>query len=490
MSKQLQLDGLEASLLPEPQVRAAVSGEVQGVSAEVRFDYAEPLTTVTRGCFPKGEFIDSGETVSVPTPSGEPQALSLVQLRGVVIATRRAGGVRAGLIAEQTRCALTLGSDVLQPYAVTIDPSTRKLRVEKSKPREAYVELVSSQKAQEGGEELHLLDVSKEPNADWPLIAIRARQGEGQVMGAFILSLVEPQSAVVGEVAAEAGLSPHSEFLDDLPLPVGVKLPEKLAGRVFPLDGLELSPGFGLKHVALHFIESWKKPAALGVIGSDVWGRFRMTLDPNAGVLLLRRPRVFASGTRQQCAGREPGKISEEACFELGGDAQPRGVEAIVTLWRDAPVGARVYLELLDATGAPLRSECQVGVTFSQSDRGSSARHRLPWSGLEKSFPACAADFLEAKSVAFGLYEDGPLAECPGQCGFVHQTTTGRVSCECQSTLANISGAERKFLEMYRLLLKKGKSRSGTPTPGRPTFDKDGKKVPPPATEEEPEPED
>lgn len=451
---------------------------MQGVSAEIRFDYAEPLTTVTRGCFPNGEFLDSGETVSVRTPGGDAQALSLMQLRGISIAGGQAGGLRAGIIANDKQCVVTIGSDVLQAYALTIDPGTRRLRIDKSKPREKYAETADE------SQELHLIEVSKDPTADWPLIAVRARQAEAQVMGAFIISLVEPQSAVVGEVAAEAGLGANSDFVEDLPMPPGIKLPEKLASRSFPLDSLELSPGFGLKHTTLRFID-WKQPQALGVIGSDVWGRFRMTLDPAAGVLVLRRPRVFASGVRQQCAGAQPGQLSEEACFELGGEKQPRGTEAVVTLWRDAPEGLRVYLELIDEQGQAIQSRCRVGVTFSESDRGASARHRLPWNGLEKSFPACSEDFFKARRVAFGLFEEGSLRECPGTCGFVHDVTTGRVSCECQSGVANISEAERKFLDMYRQLLKRGKDRSNSPKPQRPSFD--GKKKP---EEEEPEPQE
>lgn len=477
LAKELKLDGLDAPLLPEPQVRAAVGGEVQGVSAEVRFDFAEPLTTVTRGCFEEGEFVDSGETVEVPSPTGEPQALTLVQLGGVAVAGVRAGGLRAGMIADEKRCVLTIGSDVLSPYAVTIDPATRRVRIEKSKPREQYLA------AQSEVEEQHFIDVSRDPKADWPMIAIRARQSQGaQVMGAFIVSLVEPQSGVVGDVAAEAGLVPNSAFLEDLPLPAGVKLPEKLKGRIFELDALELSPGFGLKYTTLHFMDGWKKPQALGVVGSDVWGRFRATLDPAAGLLVLRRPRVFASGERQQCAGRQPGQLSEEACFELRGEKQPRGAEAVVTLWRDAPQGARVYLELLDDKGAAIRSSCRVGITFSESDRGTSTRHRFPWAGLEQAMPRCAEEFLSAKGVAFGLYEEGGLRECPGQCGFVHDMNTGRVNCECQSVLANITEAERKYLEMYRELMKRAKDRSVSPKPQRPTFD--GK------SRDEPEPEE
>lgn len=473
----MELSGLDASLLPEPQVRAAVAGEVQGATAEVRFDYAEPLTTVTRGCFAADAFIDSGETVEVRSPAGDMQARSLVQLRGVAVAGKRAGTLRAGLLAEEKRCTLTLGSDVLGKYALSVDPATRRLRVEKSKPREAYTADSSE------SEEQHFIDVSKDPQADWPLIAVRARQEQGgQVMGAFILSLVEPQSGVVGDVAGESGLSPNSAFMEDLPLPAGVKLPEKLKTRVFELDALELSPGFGLRHATLHFIDGWKKPQALGVIGADVWGRFRITLDPGAGVLVLRRPRVFASGERQQCAGAAAGQLSEEACFQLGGEQLARGVEAVVTIWRDAPQGARVYLELLDEKGAPIRSACRVGVTFAESDRGSSSRHRLPWNGLEKSMPKCAEDFLAAKSVAFGLYEEGSLRECPGQCGFVHEMNTGRVNCECQSAIAGLTDAERKFLEMYRDLMKRAKDRSASPKPDRPKFE--GKKPP-----EEPEPE-
>ena len=84
--------------------------------------------------------------------------------------------------------------------------------------------------------------------------------------------------------------------------------------------------------------------------------------------------------------------------------------------------------------------------------------------------------------------QDRRLAsECPGQCGFVHEVMSGRVSCECQTAVGNITDQERKFLELYRQIMRKAKSRIQSPVPERPKFDN---KKEEPKDEPEPEPEE
>lgn len=457
--RELDLTGLQASLLPEPQVRAAVAGEVQGTFAEVRFDFAEPLSLVTESC---GGFVDSGQTVSVATPGGDAREYALGGIQSLVVAGHPLGSVRAGLEAGsgEKRCVVTLGSDVLMPYAITIDPSMRTLSIRKTQAKEQYVEQISSGPAQSGPDEFHLIELSRDPNTDWPLLIIRARQTAAQVTGAFLLSMTELESGVVSHAAGEAGLQPRADIFDAMPK--GTPRP-KNAAKAFDLSALELSPGFGLDRATFQMITDWSKPAVLGVIGSDVWGHFRVTIDPTAGVLLLSRPRVFQSGNRQQCAASE-GQLSESDCFQLRSlPVDQGGVDAVVTNWRDAPEGARVYLELLNDMNEPLRSECRVGVSFMSADRGMNARHRFPWAELEKRMPECATQLKSAKRAVLGLYEDGSLRECPGQCGFVQQTTTGRVSCECATGALGISQAERQFLEMYKQLMEKARQKPAEP---------------------------
>ncbi|MFL5322367.1 MAG: hypothetical protein ACJ790_22100 [Myxococcaceae bacterium] len=445
---ELELSGLSAQLLPEPSVRAAVSGDVQGTYAEVRFDYAEPLTLVTRGCFPNGDIADSGEVVNVPQPTGEERKLTLVGVSSLTIASKPLGALRAGLLGDEKHCTVTLGSDVLIRYALTIDPATRRLTVERTRTHDDYVAQLT---AAQSSDELHLIDLTRDPNSDWPLLAVRATQPNAQVTGAFLLSLTAIQSGVVDQAAGEAGLQPR-EIFSGLPPVTGGK--ESKRGAAFDLTGLELSPGFGIEHVALQMLSGWTKPVALGVLGADVWGHFRATIDPMAGVLLLGRARVFAAGSRQQCATKGTAEISEEACFQLEQLPQSRGVDAVVTLWRDAPEGARVYLETLDEKGVPVPSDCRVGVSFLPADRGISLRHRIPWESIQKTLPQCAEQLAAAKKVALALYQDGALPECPGNCGFIQDVTTRRVSCECAPTGLGMSEMERRLLDIERMMKK------------------------------------
>ena len=457
------LAGYRGRLTPGPALRLSVEGAVGEHPAEVWLDLASPLTTVTTGCYQTPP--SSAGVVRSPTPEGPMRELPEVQLRRARLGMLRLGPRSAGLVKDE-RCVVSLGSDVLLPYAVQFDPVRREVALTPSLPREAYSTLMASPDAQKSGDEYHLLELTKDPVADWPLLAVRLRQGQAQLTGPFVLSTREANSV------ASVGALQAARFQAGLELDDSIALPDSPAKRgppgfaAFQLDELELSPGFGLKSALVWSDARWTNHGVLGAVGANVWGRFWATFDLQAGVMVLRRPRVLAAGSRQQCMAGAPALLSEEGCFALHSWQEGGGLSAVGTVWRDLPEGGRLYLEPVGADGAALRGECRFGISFSPTDRGASSSHRLPWAGLMKSLPACADTLRKARSVRLALFEEGESAECPGQCIFATQLTTARTSCECAPHLGGASEDERRFLEMYRRLLEKHKApRSPRPEP-------------------------
>jgi hypothetical protein len=445
------LAGLRAPLRSGSSVRLLIDGSVDSHPAEVLLDLASPLTTVSLGCF--DEPPDSGGSVKFRSATGAAVELPEIVLRVARVGELRLGTRRVGLETSERRCELALGMDVLSNYAIEVDPARREVRIVRPQEKAAYLAEISGSKAP--SEEIHLVELSRDPTADWPLLTAKLEQGRAALIGPFVLSTREPHSLVADAAARRAGLTPGPDMLKELGLSGRVPIPPSLSAPGYPLDQLELSPGFGLKFDAVASDGKWSNASAVGILGSDVWGRFYATIDPRAGVLMLRRPRVFASGERQQCATANG--PSEEACFQLtSSQAAGKPVDVVGVVWRDLPEGARVYLEPRGADGAPLQLSCRVGFSFEKSDRGASAEHYLPWEGLQKALPQCATELHRVREYTLGLFEEGALNECPGECAFVQELTTGRVTCECAPQLwGGGTEAEQRFLRIYRRLLER-----------------------------------
>ncbi len=440
------LDGLSARLTSGAGLRMQIGGAVDGRSAQVVFDVSSPLTTVTTGCF--AEPPSSRGSVRFPHPGGRWLKLGEVKLERAKVGERRLGERMAGLWEDGARCEVVLGTDVLLPYALEVDPSRRELMVTRSRPRADY--FASASEEQASADEVHVLELTREPTTDWPMLAVRLRQGEAVLTGPFILATAELHSSISDEAARENGFRSGAELIRAL-MRSGAPLPERLEFGGYGFDELELAPGFGFRFAAMRGDAAWRNRGALGLLGSDVWGRFHVTVDVGAGVLVLKRPKVVTSGKRQQCGGAQ----SEEACFGLHAFRDGEGITAVGAVWRDLPEGGRVYLEPLGDFGE-WRTACRIGFSFGRVDRGVSTLHHFPWEGLEESMPQCAASLKQASGATLALFEEGQLGSCPGHCAFVHELTTNRVSCECQPQLGGAAGeAERKFLELYRQMLER-----------------------------------
>ncbi|HZA52170.1 MAG TPA: hypothetical protein VE549_15605, partial [Myxococcaceae bacterium] len=348
-------------------VRAAAPGAVQGRPAEIVLELAAPITRVTRPCF-GGSPPPPRATVRYPNPRGGMEEAAEIDLFGVTLGDRRLGALRAALENGDV-CRVTLGSDVLSSVALWIDPASRKLRLLPTRERKEYE---AELRAVAAGEEAWVIAVERDPSTDWPLLAVRARQGGNVLTGPVVLSTGNTDTTLSGKAATSARLRGVPTGPRDRDVPPGTKLPDALGAEAVKLDALELAPGVGLRDVVVRTDPDWSG-ASLGRLGGDVWGKFVFLLDARAGVLVLRRPRLVSSLSRQRC-GASP-DASEEKCFELHQRASLDGVELVATVWRDLPQGASVHLEVLDGEGAILARRCRVGFSFTPTGRGVSTAH-------------------------------------------------------------------------------------------------------------------
>lgn len=434
------LVGLSFPLSPSPSLRLMLEGSVQELEAEVSFDPSQPVSFVTSKCMQEPLFV---ARVSVPDAFGPDEVFPITRVNGLRLGATRFREFEAAVAAGK-KCVVVLGAPELKDLAVEVNPVARTVRFRPSQSREKW-----AAEAEASGEDAQVLALPKEPRFDWPLLPIRVRQGPTQIDLTMLFSLREPRSRVFDDWARAAGLKPGLELLEGLALPEGLELPAELAQlRGYTWDSLEFAPGFGLTVGSLESEPGAPPHAVHGLLGADAWSRFYMTYDVGSSVLVLRRPRVFISGTRARC--ERGGVVSEEACFELHAVPSGDGVDVTVALWRPLPLGAQLSLELTGGAGT-----CRLGLTFSAGDRGRSTHHHFPWKKLGEAIPACGEAFKSVTAVSFGLLQESPLLECPGVCAYARDSLTGRLSCECQPGVRTADGdAEKRLLELFKKLLE------------------------------------
>ncbi|NBD07885.1 MULTISPECIES: hypothetical protein [Corallococcus] len=417
-SRPTSLVGQTLPLLSSPALRLTVAGRLGGRVVPVVLDVTRPLSLVSTPCFDGAPPAPAG-TARVPEPSGGHRSWPEVPAPLLTVGPV-APPLRTLLLSGEQGCSVTLGQDVLAPYALTVDPLRREVTFTASRPREAYdAEL----RATDAVRESHVVELSREPQGDWPLLAVQVSQGEASLTGPFVLGTREPFSRLAVEPALGQGLQP---------LETAAGLPP----RTFAVDAVEVADGLGVRPLVMEAAGRWPSQSSLGRLGPDVWGRFTATVDAQGGALVLRRPhvRMPEGGGRQECAG-EGGAFSEEACYGVFVRAEPDGAVALSgAVYRDLPEGVRLYVEPRGAEGQRLETGCQVGLSFPTATRGANTQHRLPWGSLAKSLPACHAALQGARSYAVSLVEEGRQPECPTTCAFVTETASRRTVCECQPT--------------------------------------------------------
>ncbi len=394
------LDGVSLPLKSSPALRLSVDGAVGAIPAEVVFDVASIFSRVSSTCFDSTP--SQGDTVRVPRPDGQTDVLPEVDVDELTFGNVHYKHFVAGY-AKSEHCVVVLGNDQLLPWALAVDIAHRTLSFSHSQDRAYWSARAVLPPDNRKGFESHLLELTRDPKTDWPLLAVRLQQQGAEVVGPFVLSTGEGQSEIAADAVRGAGLVAGFELLHGVQLPPGIEVPSELASfKGITFDALELAPGVGIHEGALRAMPELegKAPPSLGVLGCDVGGRFDAIIDVQAGVLLLQRPRVLASGAHERC--ERGGALDEESCFELEVEKRPGGIVATGTIWRSLPEGGRLHLELLGDKG-PIASSCRLGFTFSATDRGDSTQHSLPWERLKQTMPACAQALASATRVEMSM---------------------------------------------------------------------------------------
>ena len=420
------LVGQRLPLLPSPQLRLVVEGFLDTRPVPVVLDVARALSAVSSGCWsgqqPPPAVMGSARVPDVYAAQGGLRDWPLVRLSGLRVGSVSLGPRGVGLTDERA-CSVTLGADVLAPYAFTVDPLRREVSFTKSRSRADALAEDSSR--EDPAEEVHRLELSREPVGDWPLLAGRVTQGGRVLTGPFVLTTREPFSRLALEAAESQGLQPL-ETVAGLP------------PRAYLVDSVELASGVGVAPLVVEAGVGWRNPSTLGRLGPDVWGRFRATVDVQGDSLVLRRPRVDTVEGRQRCASPgapDGGEAREESCFKLFLRRGAGGRMALTgAVFKDLPEGGQLHLEPLGEDGRPLPMDCQVGFSFPPTSRGLTTQHLMPWPRLLRTMPECAEALKSVHDFALALFEEGALPECPNACVFVHQSSTRRTVCECQPT--------------------------------------------------------
>jgi hypothetical protein len=436
------LSSLTVQLAPGP-VRLLTHGSVGSVAADVYFEVGSPVSSATAACFEDGPRVEG--QVKTGFPDGRTRTLPELTLRAFEFSGQRYPPMKVALEEGKT-CEVVLGLDVLSHWALQLDLAKRQLKFLRPAKRADYEARALVPDAE--GWETHLLEVTRDPTGDWPMLAMKVKQADESLVAPFVLSTREAATRVSAEAAHGAGLRIGKELFEGLAVPEGIKLPDSITlTDVVITDALELSPGFGVIGHTLKLDPKWQGKGVAGVLGGDVWGRFDTLIDLQAGVLWLRRPRVLESGPVQRCV--VGGVTGEEGCYQLTSRATPEGLEASAVLWRSLPNGGRLYLEV---EGEP-KPPCRIGFSFGPSDRGASAHFVFPWAQLGESMEACAAALVPAKGASLALFDDTPQTQCPGTCAFAEDLMSRHVTCVCESGGA-LNEADRTVLRLYKMLLE------------------------------------
>lgn len=437
----LELVGLSAPLRGDPTLRLLLDGKVLGQPAQVELELASPLTAITLGCFatppePKG-------TVRVQGLNGGWESLPEVPLPAAEV-DGRALSSRPVAVISGSSCRLILGSDLLGAYALHFDPQRWTLTLQAPGTREDYRQLPAPD-----GFEHHLLPLTKDPSTDRLLVPVQLQAAGGrELVSTFILTTARARSALGVAPARAAGMESDAVIARRLVLPTPAARQLQTLST-FSLERLQLSPELSLAQPTLDGLETWTQTSAVGLLGPDVWGRFETTIDPTAQVMVLRRPRMGGEPRRRTCG--PAGTTREESCFSLQALPLPEGLRATVTVWRDLPEGGRIYLEAVDADGAPVRAPCQLGVNLPPSDRGASLTETLPWPELTKAFPACGVALQAAVGIRPVLFEEGADPQCAGQCAFALHPRGRGIVCSCATAPGGgAPGATERNLELFR----------------------------------------
>jgi len=384
-----ELIGLTARLSARsgPALSLAVDGAAAGHPAVIRIDVASPLSRATAGCFGTSTPKSRG-TVRFRRPWGAKAELPEAWLDGIELSGRRLGK-KLVAVEQGDGCDVWLGTDALGAVAMEVDPPAGTVTFTASRPRAGSTDAI---------------DLDRDPTTDRLLLPVRLRFGDVELAAPFVLSTADTRSSLGGSVAAAAHLPDADAYGPSL---------------------LALSPGASLRYATLVTRHDWTSTAAAGELGADVWGRFKLRIDPAALTLQLVLPTTIEAGGRSLCtSSKEPSCLGLRA--EHTGD---RGWRLSFSTGRDLPEGAVVWLDLQHGSTA---LPCRAAFSVWPSDQGTSLAVELPSAGLKEA--GCDADLQAATAVTpAAVDESGPEIACPGECLLLQRGSGGDFTCQCST---------------------------------------------------------
>jgi hypothetical protein len=302
--------------------------------------------------------------------------------------------------------------------------------------------------------------LSRDPQTDWPLLAVRVVQGQYQLTGPLALQTDSTRTHLGKKAATEAGLRTALDLLGSLDLKLKLPVSKDVVGTFVTPDAVELAPGVSLPKLDVSLLADWDRQSPLGTLGTDGWGRFDAVIDPSSHALWLSRPRRVGKGAGMRCGAEGDSKAA--ACFQLDSQRQANATRAVVTIWRNLPKGGRVELEPVGKDGKVMEASCRVGITFSPQPGGASLAQTFPWPSLQRALPECAQALAKADRLQFAIWSEGVDRTCPGSCAFASEPQTGRTVCSCEKSPEAQFEALRPFLDHVREVLGR------TPAPTAP----------------------
>ncbi len=417
------LVGVKAPLLPSPSLALVLPGRVGDRPAAVFLDSTARLPRVTTSCFDE-PLMGGGRAVLVDPLEGSTER-PLTRLDDFTLADERLRTFRAALV-EGPTCEVFLGGALLDGVAFEVDALAREVRFVPSRPLAEWRKL-----AEASADALWVLELTREPRHDWPMLPVRLSQGEASLTAPFVLSTAALQSTLLASRAEAAGLTRASALLADRP-ELGREARAALDAVLVPV--VELSPGLRAPPSRFELIRGAAASGLAGALGVDAWPAGDVTVDLTGGVFAIRRPRTFVEPGRGTRCSRG-GPSSEERCFELQVLRAKAGLVLSARVWSVPERGLAVLLDLDGVSSA----ECRVGLSVPAHKAGVSTQHLLPWPSLAKSQPGCRQALAKATGARFGALSDGP-APCPQLGVFVAEPSRAQLTCEGGRGLTGASG--------------------------------------------------
>ena len=257
--------------VPLTTASLAVAGNIGGRAAVIRLDPGRPLSFAKGAC----PVQRSGATVRVEDPTnGRAQEFSLGILPSLALGDFRFSKLEVATSLSNDACEVVLGDDALQGLTLEIDfPAARAtLRRSTGEPLPGNFEPIP---------------LTRNPNFDWPLLAVRIVQGGTTFVTPALFSLQVPASTLIGNVTELRTAQEIATQLDAW----GIQALKPSRPDAYPIDTLALLPSVRVGPTFLDVRRGQGAQVGRGfeaILGADFWRGRVLRYQAGSGVLLVR----------------------------------------------------------------------------------------------------------------------------------------------------------------------------------------------------------